>query len=343
MTDPITSVKQHGKNRNRIGLDIGSSYIKMVEISGDPASPVLTSFGFKNVFGMSRQEASDSLKEIFSQSGAVISGGINISLSGPSLIVRFIVMPNMDKDTLRNAIKFEAEKYIPFDVNDCIIDFQILSKDEKDKKLNVLFVAVKKDFVKDKIRLVEDAGFTVGLVDADNFAITNSFIRNFPAPEKGKTFAVLNIGATTTNLAIVRDGVLCFVRDMAVGGNNINAEIIKKLAIEKKAAEEIKLDPKDKLVDVISCAKVVISGLFDEVKMSFGYYENQTGKSVDEVYLTGGSSSILGLAEIFQDTFGANLSSWDPMAFLSMGQGIDIKKLKELKHYFAVATGLALR
>jgi type IV pilus assembly protein PilM len=334
--DAVFGKRQDGKTRSGVGLDMGSHSIKVAELAFDSGRPALKGFGLKPVTGLSRIEVSEAIRSLFNQAG-IASRDTVISVSGPALIARFIQMPPMDRDALKSAVRFEAEKFIPFDINDCVTDFHILRKNEKDKKLELLLVAVKKDYVKDRIKLAEDAGLEVKLVDADSLAMANAFSANFPKTGDGKTCAVLNVGAAVTNLAILKDGAVCFVRDIMIGGNDINADMVKKLSMDKKAAEALKLSADGKAPEVAACVKSVLSALFDEVKMSFGYYENQSGSGVDEVYVSGGTSAASGLVEVFTESFGVKPVLWDPLGFSENNIPADIKC------DFAVAAGLALR
>lgn len=309
-------------DKNSVGLDIGSFAIKILEISGAHDKPMLGGIGLKNISGLSKEGISGSIKALASEA-KITSKEVNISVSGPSVIVRFITMPKMKDEELKSAINFEAEKFIPFNINDCIVDFQILKRDENTNKLDILLVAAKKEHIKERIKLVEEAGFLVHLVDVDSFAITNAFTRNFPNLGPEKTAAILNIGASSTNLSILRGGTMAFVRDVSIGSNDFN---------------------KDKLQEAADGTKATLTNLLDEVKLSFGYYENQSGKSIDEIYISGGASPLIGLDEAFQDAFGSKPSFWNPLGFLGISSaGSDANVIDKIKNSFAVSAGLVLR
>lgn len=335
--------KLQTKPKNRAGLDIGSYSIKIVEISDALEKPALAGFGWKKIHGSSKEELEDSIKSLVNEAKISVKD-INISVSGFSTIVRFISMPGMKDEELKSAIKFEAEKYIPFDINDCIVDFQILNKNEKENRLDILFVATKKDYVEERVSLVESCGMTVSLVDIDSFAMVNSFLRNHPSSNPDKSIALLNIGATLTNLSILRGDVLCLVRDMTIGGNDFNAVISKSLNLDIGSVEDIKLSPSAKAQDIIACTKPVFNNLADEIRLSHSYYENQCGRNVDEFYLSGGSSYLVGLEDAFQEALGSKPQYWNPLEFLdTASSNIDTASLDKMKNYFAVAAGLALR
>lgn len=328
----------------RVGIDVGTFSVKILQISGSPEKPSIAAIGYRDISGLSSGEISDSIRSL-SDEVSVSAKEANISISGPSVIVRFISLPRMDDNALKSAIRYEAEKFIPYNVNDCTIDFQTLRKDSKDNKINILLVAAKKDYVLDKVRMVEKAGFSVKVVDVDSFALANAFLRNLPSVAADKSFAVLNIGATYTNLSILKGESIFFSRDIALGGNDFTFAISKKLGIDQKAAQEIKTKtPKGKETLISDCVKGVFGDLMDEVKLSFGYYENQAGKGIDEIYVAGGGSNIVGLEQMFDEGLGSKPLLWNPLKFLQASSVADMPGMPEkCETFFCIAAGLVSR
>lgn len=335
--------KIHPKLKNRVGLDIGSSSVKMVEVASSGESLSLVCLGMKKTSAVGREPLIEAIKSLSNEIKITAKDAV-ISVSGPSVIVRFVSMPKMRDDELKGAIRFEAEKHIPFAVDDCIIDHQILKKNEKENKVELLLVAAKKDFIMDRVSIAEECGFSVGAVDVDTFALANAFLKNLSLNSSGKTEALLNIGSSLTNVGIVRDGVLCFARDIAIGGDDFNKAISKALNIDIKIVEDVKLSPKERLQEIAACMKGITSNLLDETRLSLNYYENQCGKGVDEIYISGGSSGMHGLEAFFQEAFESKPIFWDPMNCLDKsGRGFDAALVEKAKSSFAVAVGLALR
>ena len=335
--------KQRTKARNRIGLDIGTSAIKIVEVSGPADKPALAALALKSITPASKSNLTDMIKAAVAEA-RVSTKEANISVSGPSLIVRFISMPKMKTDDLKNAIRFEAEKFIPFDISECVVDFQVLTKSENENRLSILLVAARREQIQDRAQAVEQAGLTVGVIDVDGFAIANSFSRNFPSYDANKTAALLNIGASYTNLSIVKGGVIYFSRDVAIGSNDFDETIARIFNISPDAAQGLKVSPKENAGRLAESAKQVATSLLDDVKLSFSYHENQSGQSIDEVYLSGGGAGLAGLDDVFSEALGAKPVRWDPLSFMEKsGKGIDTALLSSSKGSFAVAAGLALR
>lgn len=333
--------KGQGKVKNKIGIDIGNHSIKIVEVSEDGNKASLVGLGVKKIVGMSKEQAIAALKAL-AEEAKITTKDAAISVSGPSVIVRFVSMPKMGEEDLKGAIKFEAEKFIPFNINDCTVGFQIIKRDDRENKFNILLAVAKKEYIQERVRLVEQAGFITRTVDVDSFALTNAYFKNFPASDQDKTTALLNMGATSTNLTISRSGVVSFVRDTATGGNEFTAAIARGLNMNEADAEELKLKPGEKSQEVETCVKQAVTSLFDDVKLSFGYYENQNGRAVDEIYVSGGSAKLPGLDAAFEDTFGTKPLYWNPLKFLDTSS-VDAALIENVGNLHTISVGLALR
>lgn len=306
--------KNQPGTQNKAGLDIGSSSVKLMEISLSASGSKLLGLGLRKVSHAVRQPLIEAIKSL-SEEINMTTKEVNMSVSGPSVIVRFVSMPKMKDEELKSAVRFEAEKYIPFAINDCIVDHQILKRNEKENKLDILLVAVKKEIITDRLAIAEECGYSVGTVDVDTFAVANSFLKNNPQPDQDKAAALINIGAAYTNIGIVSNGTLHFARDIAVGGD-----------------------------DLSQGSKSSGNNLIDEMRLSFSYYENQRGKGVDEIYISGGGIQLSGLEAIFQESFGSKPGIWNPLKFLdTTGARADADILEKMKGSFAVAAGLTLR
>jgi len=327
----------------KVGLDIGTSWVKILQIAGEPGKPVLEALGVKEIRGMAKSELAQAIKDLAAQS-RISSKEANISVSGQSVIVRFISMPKMDNEALKGAIKFEAEKFIPFDMDDCIIDFKTIKKEGSDNKLNIILAAAKKGAVEERIKIAEEAGFSVRAVDVDSFALANSFSRNFPDIGPDKTSALLNIGGAFTNLSILRGDAIFFARDIAIGAGDFSSVISKRMGVDPKAADELIFVPKEKSQEVTGYMKTVFNNLLEEVKLSFNYYENQGGRSIDEIYISGGGIGLFGLNEVFQENLGSKPALWKPLGFLDKEKAaIDRALIDSQEPNFAIVSGLVLR
>jgi type IV pilus assembly protein PilM len=331
------------RSANRVGLDIGSHSVKVTEVSSaSSGKPALVSFGLKKIQALPREAVSASISGLFEEL-RISAKEVNISLSGNSIIARVVSMPKMSEEEMRSALRFEAEKIIPFDISECVLDFQVISQQSKGRPgSDVLLAAVKRSQVMQKMKIVEEAGLAVRLVDIDALSCANAFMADRPSQTEAKTCALINIGASSMNLCILDGDSVSVVRDVAIGGNNITEAIARKTGLSIPAAEEMKVSVKERASEVADCSKTVIAGLIDEIKLSFGYHENQSGRGVDEIYLSGGSAAAAGLDEAFEEAFGSRPKRWDQFRFMSTDNAGEAA-MGPMKSVFAVAAGLALR
>jgi type IV pilus assembly protein PilM len=252
-------------------------------------------------------------------------------------------MPKMKDEEMKSAVRFEAEKIIPFNLNDCIIDYHVIA-DTPGGKSDLILVAAKDGYVRDLIGTVEECGFTVRVVDVDSLAVINAFSRYKKDLAVDKGIALVNIGAKSTNLAIIHGGAVCFIRDLASAGNDFSASVSRSLNIDASSAEDIKISPNEKMQAVINAVRQTLGDLSDDIKLSFNYYENQSGHGVDEIYLSGGSAALAGIEAFFQESFGVVPFFWNPLEpFSATGGMAGAKETTAMSGSFGVAAGLALR
>lgn len=336
--------RRAGKKEVRVGLDIGTRLIKAVEVSREGDTQSLTRFHFEEIdTPASHENTAKALKKLL-EAFQPVAKDVNISLSAPSAIVRFINMPRMKEEDLRGSLRFEAEKYIPFNINEVIIDTAILESHLEEKnQMRVLLAAAKTDAVNSKIDMLKEMGFSVSVIDIDSFACFNAFCNAFDNLDESKSTALLNIGYTQTNAIISRGGQPFFTRDIQIGARDIAKAISKEFETDEKDSDKFIFDPKDKGAQVFEIAKSVLSSLVDEVRLSFGYYENQYGKGINEIYISGGVARLGGILGYLEENFGIKPMPWNPFAKFQIGPNLDAKALELVRPQFAVCAGLALR
>ncbi len=325
------------RERYSLGLDIGTSAVKLVELKFLKETVELVRFNLEPI----QADLSSQLKRIAPQT-------INISLSGASTVVRYIDFPRMNEDELKQALKFEVQKYIPFPINEVNLDSHILKEDLSSNKMLILVAAVKKDSIKQRLKLIQEAGLKTNIIDLDSLALINAFNFSCSIEEKSnlknKTFALLNIGASMSNLNILENALPVLSRDIYIGGSSLTQKIQDAFGIDSKSAEELKFNiDKEKLGKVVIAAESVLSDLAKELRVSFDYYESQGSSSVVKVLLSGGGSRFSGLKDMLANLLSIEVECWDPLRQIIIPDSIDSKGLKELSGQFAVAVGLALR
>ncbi|OGW47918.1 MAG: hypothetical protein A2Y66_01205 [Nitrospirae bacterium RBG_13_41_22] len=337
------------RGRSPVGLDIGSGYLKIVQFKDIKGGYELELFDMLPLPPELIVDGSiiDSLRLIDSMNELIRKAKIKtknatISLAGhSSVIIKRVSLPEMSEEELSESIKFEAEQYIPFDIEDVTLDFQILGPKEEPGQMDVILVAVKKDVINEYLSVVKEAGLTPLIVDVNSFALENIYEINYEI-EPGRNIAIVNIGASTINMNILKGGVSVFTRDSAVGSNlhtealqrefNLTYEIAEKL---KKGEPVENVAPEDAL-PVIELASEEIIG---EVSRSLEYFH----EDINEVILSGGCALVKDFPNLLAEKTGAETKIMEPFKNIKIPKRFDVTYIEEMAPMLAVAAGLALR
>ncbi len=329
------------KKIQQLGLDIGSSHIKYVLLSGTIDSPSLVDFDSIKIDD-GREATKKALADIAVKLSSITKEA-NTSISGPNVVVRYVELPKMTEDEMKSSMKFEAEKHIPFSLKEVEIDSEILEFISHGM-MRVLLVAAKKETVALHAKLLEESGLSAKVVDCDAFALFNAFLFNYPDISKEANTVLLNIGEKITTMNILKGKIPYFTRELKLGGADFTQAIFEKMTMaDKKTAEILRDDPKDKANDILDATRQVATNLVDEVRLSLNYFENQAGASVNDIYISGGLSSLNGLVASLSSALGIEIKTWDPMRRLRLDPKIDQEKLTRTKPLLPIALGLAIR
>jgi type IV pilus assembly protein PilM len=338
-----------------VGLDIGSSAVKVVELKElgkgrgyqlqnvaiEPLSPEAIVDGAIMDAGL----VIEAIQKAFG--GRKVKGGdVAIALSGHSVIIKKISIPATSEEELAEVIPWEAEQYIPFDVEDVNLAYQVLKGGGSDGNMDVLLVAAKKDKIHDYTSVVTQAGRNPVLVDVDVFALQNCFEMNYDADDMDGV-ALVNVGASTTNVAILKGSTSIFWRDISVGGNHFNDALRKELNVSFEQAEMLKRGqgadgvPEDKVPAVLASVNDFIGG---EIQKTIDFFKNTTpGESIARMVLAGGSSRVPNLRESLSERFGVPVEPLNPFSRVQVAKGIAPETLEELSPSVSIAVGLASR
>ncbi|MGO9379764.1 MAG: type IV pilus assembly protein PilM [Dissulfurispiraceae bacterium] len=338
--------------KSTIGLDIGSRYLKMAQVDAGKDGYELSLFSMlsieRDVIGdalvLNKIKLVDSLKTLMSQAGIKKAEAV-IGLSGHSAVItKVIKVPLITEEELSLNIKYEAEQYIPFDIKDVNIDFEILGPDpDEEGMMDVMLVAVKKSVMSDYVDAVQQAGLTPVVVDVDSFAIGNVYEVNYGAPDK-KNIAIVNIGASKTNISILRKGLPVFMRDTAIGSNYHTEALERTLNISRESAEHVKLGQAVEGVSQDS-AREIISGASDEIYAeiyrSFEYFRSSIGdEDINGIVLSGGAALISGFAHLMSERLGIGVEVADVFKNIRKSEKLAVNEIAPIT---AVAVGLAMR
>jgi type IV pilus assembly protein PilM len=345
------------KARPLFGLDIGSSALKVVQLREGKRGYVLEKFGVKALAPemivdgtvMDAGSVIETLKELLSEQKIKLKD-VAISISGHSVIVKKIVLPVMTEEELEESIKWEAEQYIPFDINDVNMDFHILGTgDGQDgqPQMNVLLVAAKKDKVNDYTSLVSEVGLTPCVVDVDAFTLENMYGINYDIQDR-EVIALVNIGASVMNINILKNSMSAFTRDISIGGNRYTETIQKEMSLSYPDAEEAKLSESaegvnsEALNTVINAVNTEVAG---EITRSIDYFKSTSmQENIDKVILCGGSAKIRGLSTMLGERVGVPVELANPFHRIEIDKkSFNIDQIEDVAAQAAVGVGLAIR
>jgi type IV pilus assembly protein PilM len=341
--------------KSLVGLDIGSSSVKAIELKAAGKGFRVSAIGVESV-------PPDSIVD-----GAIIDGGavadavrrlfankrfkakdVVASLSGNSVIVKKITLPSMTEAELSESIYWEAEQYIPFDIQDVNLDYEILDAgSDAQGQMEVLLVAAKKDKIADYTNVIAQAGKAPVIVDVDVFALQNAFEANYGF-EPGAVVAILNAGASAININILSGSQSVFTRDVSMGGNAFTEAVQKELNLPYESAEQLK---KGQDVDgaTYEDARAVLRAMTDnvllEVEKTFDFFKaTASSDRIDRIMLSGGASRVEGFAESLRERFATEVEQFDPFRQVACDpKKVGIDSPDDFGPVAAVAMGLALR
>ena len=343
--------------KSLVGLDIGSSAVKAIELKQSGKGYKVSAIGVESV-------PPDSIVD-----GAIIDGGavadavrrlfankqfkakdVVASLSGNSVIVKKITLPAMTESELSESIYWEAEQYIPFDIQDVNLDYEILEAgtgQDTQGSMDVLLVAAKKDKIADYTNVITQAGKTPVIVDVDAFALQNAYEANYGF-EPGAVVAILNAGASAININILSGAQSVFTRDVSMGGNAFTEAVQKELDLPYESAEQLKKGHDVEgasFEDARAVLKAMTDNVLLEVEKTFDFFKATAASDrIDRIMLCGGASKVEGFADALRERFGTEVEQFDPFRQVT----IDPKVLGDMSMddaapLAAVALGLALR
>ena len=344
-------------SKSLVGLDIGSSAIKLAEIVETPKGFILSRFSrIPLVTGVivdgvpvEQQELAIKIKQIFKQSGCKRKS-IVTSLSGHSVIIKKVNFPTMDEAELRELIKDEAGKYLPFDNMAAVsYDFQVLGENEfNPNQMDVIIIAAKNEIVNSYTDAIQQAGYLPVIMDVDSFALETMYEENYDF-EDNEMVVLANIGASITNINVLRGGASVFTRDFMLAGNSVTEAIGQKMGIAFNEAERIKIEgsdgdqaaQKEFRESLLYYAEPICS----EIERSVDYFKSTYGgEYLKRILLCGGSARIPGIVSDLTQRLGMEAEIANPFKKIGYDiKGFNQATIEEIAPIAAVGVGLALR
>jgi type IV pilus assembly protein PilM len=346
-----------GKSKSVVGLDIGSSAVKAVELKAAGKGFRVAAYGQEPVPAdaivdgaiIDAGAVAEAIRQVFERNKTFKGKDVCASLSGNAVIVKKITLPVMTESELNESIYWEAEQYIPFDIQDVNLDYQILDPGtgpDSRGSMEVLLVAAKKEKIGDYTGVIAQAGRTPVIVDVDAFALQNAFDVNYGL-DSAQVVVLLNAGASAININILQGEQSMFTRDISIGGNAYTEAVQKELDLPHESAEQLKKGiPVDgaSFEEAQPVLRAVTENVLLEVQKTFDFFKaTASSDRIDRIMLSGGASRVDGFRDMLHERFGAPVEEFDPFRTIVW----DPKRLgrESVEHAStaAVAVGLALR
>ncbi len=345
------------RTKSAVGLDIGSSAVKAVELKAVGkgwrvaafASEPLPREAIVDGAIIDAGVVAEAIRRVFDTAG-IKTREVALSLSGNAVIVKKITLPVMTDAELSESIYWEAEQYIPFDIQDVNLDYQIMDTGGGSASrgtMDVLLVAAKKEKIADYTGAIAQAGRTPVVVDVDAFALQNAYELNYGA-DPNAVVVLVNAGASAININIVRGEASLFTRDISVGGNAYTEAIQKELNLPFAAAEDLKKGtPADGVTfdDARPVLHAVNETVLLEIQKTFDFFKaTAASERIDKIVVSGGSSRVDGFSQALGERFGAPVEPFNPFQRIAFEPArFGFEHVEDIAPVAAIALGLALR
>ncbi|MHC4376659.1 MAG: type IV pilus assembly protein PilM [Planctomycetota bacterium] len=339
------------KKNSVVGLDLGTHCMKAVEVSLEGQEPLVTGFSMVEVAPDSDRSAK--LAELLS-AARFNSKRVVTSVAGQAVVVRYISMVQMSDAELKEAVRFESEKYLPFDPEDVVMDCQRLQNGSGESaegdQVPVVLVACQRGAVDSLVQDLSKNGLSPEAVDVDVFALSNCWELASAATDMGEysteevATSLVEVGASRTQINVQRGGETCFSREVGIGGSDMTKAIARRLGLDFEEAEALKCDPGERDLEVRRAIGPVLEDLVSELGLSLDFVENREGVRVERVLLSGGGVLAPGCIEFVEQATGRTATTWNPLDAVQVDSDrVDLERLESFASSLAVAIGLATR
>lgn len=324
-----------------IGLDIDIDSCKLLELEKRGNSFAILNWGVEPI---EKGDVSSAIKKLLKRLN-IESRTVRTAVFGKGTLIRFIEMPRMPLEDLKKSFDLEADKYFPFARDQIYTDTYILDSREKEKQMSVLVAAAKREIIHDRIALLTNLGLSADFIGLNALAIANVVSVLPDASQKESSpvvLAFLDIGEMVSNLVITVDGLPAFTRDIFVSGQELTKRISNALEISTQEAKDLKCHPEGRAQEILNICDSVLLNLISETKLSFDYFTTERNISIPKLFLTGGTSMLEGVNDFFVKNLDAKIERWNPIASLTLGEGVSVEELNAHAGHLGVALGLAL-
>jgi type IV pilus assembly protein PilM len=337
-----------GKSSNCVGLSIGASSVKVVQISKKKTGYTLEHFGMASMLeGTSEnRDIINSTSVVEAIQAALAQAKISnkdmcSAVTGSSLIIKTLSLVIGDEKELKDQVFWEAEQYIPFDMSEVVLDYQIIKK--RGTQYDVILVAVKKNFLDQYMQAINDAALQPKIIDTEAFALQNAYEANYPTTNT-EAMLLADIGALSTKIIVVAGGLPLFIKDAPFGGNSITLEIQRELRVSSADAEALKVSenlPREVAEVLMRMAQVMST----EVKKTIDFYTaSSIGPPIVGVLLSGGGARSPGMTKMIEDSIGIPCSLLNPFQRVQgNSKNFSAEFLSSIAPEAVIPLGLAIR
>ena len=338
-----------------IGLDIGSNAVKMVEIDRSKRGFELQFAGLAPLPDGAIVDKSVKKPDLVGNAISALyrssksrTRQVAVSVAGKAVIIKQVTMSSMGDAQLEKQIQMEAEPYIPFDIKDVNLDFFIMGdRPEKEGAMEVVLVAAKKDYMAEYLDLVSSLNLVPIVVDVDPFALEVMYEFCYPNVQE-EVIALVNVGASTININILKSGASQYTRDLPLGGDSITREIVRFFDVGFDQAENIKRGAQLEKINPRSLRKIFMRSVdyfVSELQKILDFFStNISYDPIQKIFLSGGAAGTYGLASTMESELNIPVEIVDPFRSLRVDEKVfDMDYLNNIGASMAVAVGLALR
>lgn len=352
-TVSLSDLNPFRREESYVAIDIGSSSIKMLEVRTSPERLELLNWGsiptppsaIQSNMVSEPDRVADAVKALLEAKNIRARKAIT-AVPGPAVMIKRVTLPAQSPQEIENTIMFEAGNFIPEELDNVNLDYQVIDTRPDGKDMEVLLAAAKKDIVSSYAETMRGAGLAPVVVDVDYFALDNLFELNYE-PIPNQVVALVNIGARYSSINILKGGRSTFTGDVPVGGRDITEALTRDLGIPAEEAERLKTGKGGSTVDPEQVAMALtpaVDALIEEIHYALSFFWTAaTDERIDILYLSGGAAQTPELAQRLAERIEAPVEVTDPFSRVGLLNGIDPAALQRRASEFAVALGLAIR
>lgn len=342
-------------SKQLIGMDIGTNYIKAVELKMSQKKFKLVSFNYASTPpGVIEHGTLKNIEPLVPvildliQKMHTETKKICLSLCGGNIIVKQIVLPEIDDAShIKDVVSDEAEQYIPHDLNNAHLQYHILKNQEKGSVTRALIISAQKDTIFSFLELAQHLTLQCTVIDVASFALFNCFINNYPHIQED-TVVLLNVGSTITNFVVLENGEITFAKDLFIGGDLYNKNLINLMQVSEEEAESLKMSASHNQPvppDITQIIENTHKTIAEDIKKNFDFYYARSDQiKIQKLFITGGASLTQNIVPFLNKALGIEIEVINPFSLISYDQKkFTSEYISQIAPYASIAIGLAMR